>query len=627
MLGGRSISAIALALVLALASLSAVIGGAPGPGAEPDYPVWPGCKWSHGFFKLPDGTTNLTTETAANFNVILSIDFDKDGIFWPESTNGDDHLHFYSDEGNGVGDTGGYFDDSLINFGYYNYHIHYGEVGLDFRIWLNGSKFQGVDSQDGWCAYPGAVPQGDGTYAPEDCTFTWEEYLFDEEVDYQIPSGDVYPSIEDVFPSDGATDVSVNSADYVIRFSEPMNKTGTIDTNLPLITPWTWSSDGVWLNATYDSLENEKTYYVDLAGGNFENTIGLSLTGDMNKTFNTTFPGGFSTWSNPFQKSGIIYLPDSVTQLAGETRASFEIMLCVDADDDGKYWPEDGEDWYHTYSDEGMNGYGASCWLGGWGIDDSFIDFAWIVIDMQPTQPGGFGVYYKIWVNGSKFISMDSIDGYCAKVGSKTMNDGSYAPTDQLFQFPASGPSDQVDFQVPGFIPANETELNLTFGWNLLSFPTIQATLNGTPIKMASDLSNVTNCIELAKWNETNKNYTIYIPGFHLTTDPENFVIGENDAIFVWWNESNNGIYVVGGYLPGHQTVPLKTGWNSIAYKGQIAQDVTLWAAQVSCGVYDDICYFDGQRFVHYIFPGTEIELVPNRGYFVWSDIDTILVY
>jgi len=179
----------------------------------------------------------------------------------------------------------------------------------------------------------------------------------------------------------------------------------------------------------------------------------------------------------------------------------------------------------------------------------------------------------------------------------------------------------------PNF-PKAHLNLTLNQGWNLISFPVLQPKVNGTPILKASDFSNITNCTELAIWNATFQNYTIYIPGFNLPTDPENFAIGEDDAVLIWWNETYNGTFNLSGYIPGQRNVSLKSGWNIVAYKDLKVGDVqTLWAPQVSAGAYDDICWFDGQTFVHYIYPGTEMQLVPTRGYFVWSDVDIWLIY
>jgi len=177
--------------------------------------------------------------------------------------------------------------------------------------------------------------------------------------------------------------------------------------------------------------------------------------------------------------------------------------------------------------------------------------------------------------------------------------------------------------------PSPELDLTLNYGWNLISFPLEQPKLNGTLIHRASDIFKITGCTELAIWNSTNQIYTVYIPGFNLPTDPENFFIGENDAVLVWWNESGDGTFLIEGYVPGAQTVSLKAGWNMVGYKCLGVQDMTLWADQVSCGLFDDICYYDplDDTFRHYIFPGTEMELVPTMGYFIWSDMDTWLNY
>lgn len=117
----------------------------------------------------------------------------------------------------------------------------------------------------------------------------------------------------------------------------------------------------------------------------------------------------------------------------------------------------------------------------------------------------------------------------------------------------------------PDFVQA-QTNLSLSHGWNLVSFPVEQPKLNGTLIKRASDVYNITNCTELAIWDTGKKsNYTIYIPGFNLPTDPENFVIGEDDAIFIWWNETWDGMFNLTGYEPGPRNVSLKSGWNMVA--------------------------------------------------------------
>ena len=97
------------------------------------------------------------------------------------------------------------------------------------------------------------------------------------------------PNISATHPDDGAKNLSIVRSNYSIKFSEEMNTSvnpsGNITTNLPNVT-WVWNSDGVWLNGTYDALEYNKTYYVNLSA-NFTDLSGNSLTGDMQKNFTT----------------------------------------------------------------------------------------------------------------------------------------------------------------------------------------------------------------------------------------------------------------------------------------------------------------------------------------------------
>jgi hypothetical protein len=178
----------------------------------------------------------------------------------------------------------------------------------------------------------------------------------------------------------------------------------------------------------------------------------------------------------------------------------------------------------------------------------------------------------------------------------------------------------------PNF-PAS-ANLTLSHGWNLISFPVEEPAVNATPITNASSLCDATGCTNTAKWNATNQNYTNYIAGFDDAGGPNDFSIGEDDGVWLWWNGTQNGTFSITGYEPGPRSVHLLPGWNVIAYKSATPGDVEAsWASQVQSGLYDDICYWDGQTFRHYIFPTTEMALIPTRGYFVWSDIDTYLSY
>ncbi len=140
---------------------------------------------------------------------------------------------------------------------------------------------------------------------------------------------------------------------------------------------------------------------------------------------------------------------DSITQLTTETSANFEIILCVDVDYDGKYWPEDGEDEWHCYYDEGFSpGVG----LQEANIDDSFIDFGYASLSysVDSNDDAFFDKDFKIWVNGASFnVPGGSSNGYCAFKGAIPQADGTYAPADQIFHSPNGGNFD-IDVQIPG---------------------------------------------------------------------------------------------------------------------------------------------------------------------------------
>jgi hypothetical protein len=180
----------------------------------------------------------------------------------------------------------------------------------------------------------------------------------------------------------------------------------------------------------------------------------------------------------------------------------------------------------------------------------------------------------------------------------------------------------------PDFPQPTGTNLTLSPGWNLISFPYEQSKLNDTMITNASSLIDATGCTMASYWNASTQSYISYIAGFHNYTDPENFPIVEDDGVWVWWPGASNITFIINGSDPGNRNVHLLPGWNIVAYKNLTIDDVeSTWAGQVECGMYDDICYWNGSTFIHYIFPGTVMELVPTRGYFIWSDNDTYLNY
>lgn len=311
------------------------------------------------------------------------------------------------------------------------------------------------------------------------------------------------------------------------------------------------------------------------------------------------------------QLNGFIFDPAGNPIGGTETEASFEIIISFNDDGDDLYWPEvPGElGAYESYSDQGIYGFHP--------VDDSNIPFDYYVKDFQVGEPGDHGRDFKIWVNGSKMNYPGLGDGWCTDAATGTVS---------TFTFPSSGYSMSLDIRIPGELYEENTTMNLTQGWNLVSFPVEQPRLEGVPINHASDVGNVTNCSMLSWWNADGQAFVSYIPGFNLPTDPENFEIGENDGFFVWMD--GNATYLVEGYGSWSSSVSLIPGWNMVGYKSLALGDVgTMWAGQVSYGSYDDICWYDGQTYVHYIFPGTEMLLVPTRGYFVWSDTDTWLLY
>ncbi len=101
------------------------------------------------------------------------------------------------------------------------------------------------------------------------------------------------PTIMSTIPIDEAIGVSTGAGIFVIRFSEPMTKSGTPLSDLP-ITIWAWDTSGLWLNGTYTALSPGITYYVDLTGLGFTDLVGNALTGDTYKNFTTSA----NPWAN-----------------------------------------------------------------------------------------------------------------------------------------------------------------------------------------------------------------------------------------------------------------------------------------------------------------------------------------
>ena len=159
--------------------------------------------------------------------------------------------------------------------------------------------------------------------------------------------------------------------------------------------------------------------------------------------------------------------------------------------------------------------------------------------------------------------------------------------------------------------------LNYVAGWNLISIPVLSPMFNGELFNTAYNFTQH-GAQMVSRWNGAG--YDNFIPGFYLPTDPQNFALDEDEAYWVWMPGA--GSIALEGERPGSIALDVVPGWNMVSYMDPlVVGDVeTDWAPDVACGDYDDIAYYDGVTFHHYIFSGTAIALTPGRGYFVWSD-------
>lgn len=174
-----------------------------------------------------------------------------------------------------------------------------------------------------------------------------------------------------------------------------------------------------------------------------------------------------AAWGLQFQVAGYIYEPDGVAQISGEDAASLEMIITVDEDGNGLYWPEQAGELAlpYSYSDQGMHGLTA--------IDDSNAGFAYYVLTMQSGEPGGFNMDYKIWVNGTA-LNTPFGDGWCTDQATGLID---------TFTFPGAGGSVALDIRLPaaagddaiatgptGLGPAATT---ITYTWNPIA-PTVE---------------------------------------------------------------------------------------------------------------------------------------------------------
>lgn len=172
--------------------------------------------------------------------------------------------------------------------------------------------------------------------------------------------------------------------------------------------------------------------------------------------------------------------------------------------------------------------------------------------------------------------------------------------------------------------------LSLSEGLNLISFPFEHPRINGTDVLWGSDLADLAEASEVSFLNAETQSLTTFVPGTDTPQGVNDFIIDVDHSY--WINVTENKTIEMAGLASiDPRIVKLYSGWNPVGFVNlqAIPNGIEeLWAPQVSCGgTYDDIAYWDIDRFEHYIFPNTQNVLVPGLGYYVYSDNLTYLVY
>lgn len=158
-------------------------------------------------------------------------------------------------------------------------------------------------------------------------------------------------------PSDGATNVSTDAGNYVIRFSEPINVSqATVTSNLPNDT-WSWSSNSEWSNGTYNELQGGKEYSIYLQLDIYDYAGNLLVLEDRILEFTTGAPwatvtGPTSTGTTNATPTITYDYDNNVTEVAiysssdgGNTWDKWFHDLTVD----GEAVPSDGVGWSGNY--------------------------------------------------------------------------------------------------------------------------------------------------------------------------------------------------------------------------------------------------------------------------------------
>jgi parallel beta-helix repeat protein len=512
---------------------------------------------------------------------------------------------------------------------------------------------------------------GDGTYewfmAAFDMAENHEALLFVAETTTIVDT--TSPYVVTTVPMDGAIDVALAAGTYVIEFSEPMDTgVGTVTTDLPGVT-WTWSANAMWYNGTYTDLTESTTYNVDISAGGFTDALGNALIeGLYGWTFTFTTVGVPPEVVTTTPLDGATDVPMTAGTYVIQFNEPMDIGVgTVTTDLPGIIWTWSADAmWYNgTYTDLAESTiYTVDISLGGFTdiYGNTLVEgaYGWIFtfttvgippeITMTAPFDGENGVLLgaNVVITFSEPIDTATISYSCnpdplgwseAWSAGDTVLTLSHNDFSEFFQytFTVTYAEDLFgNLLVAGAVPnpwtfqtAGTFNLDYSTGWNLLGIPVLDPMVGGTPLNSASDLAGL-GASMVSKWDFATQRYVNFIAGFHLPGEPRDFVLMPDEAYWAWMPAA--GTLTISGSYPGPRNLAVNgPGWNMVSYMDPLTVgDVdTDWAPFVSYGAFDDIAYYDNlnKTFVHYIFSGTVMELVPGRGYFVWSDAPSVIPY
>ncbi len=552
--------------------------------------------------------------------------------------------------------------DPLPSSGMLNVSLWYSLNGGAWTWFAEEGTLDGLFSVD-------LTALGDGTYewfmAAFDMAQNHEDLLLTAEATTVVDT--VSPYVVTTAPANATTDVPLTAGTYVIQFSEPMDiGVGTVTSDLPGIV-WTWDGTGIWLNGTYTDLTESTTYNVDLSAGGFQDILGNALI------------AGAYGWTFTFITVGIP--PEVVT--TAPLDAAVDVALAagtyviqfnepmdigvgtVTTDLPGIAWTWDGTGmWLNgTYTDLTesttynvdlsaggfMDIYGNALVAGayGWTFTFTTIGVNPTIIATSPFDgENGVPLAQNIVVTFSEAIDTATIAYSCTPdpggwteiwSGADSILTLTHADFSEftVYTFEITFAEDMYgNTLAAGIVPnpwsfgtVGSFDLAYSAGWNLFGIPVLNPEVGGVPLVSAYNLTQL-GALMVSKWTFATQRYTNFIAGFHLPGDAQNFALLPDEAYWAWMPAAGN--IAITGANPGARNVALGgPGWNMISYMDPInAGDVgTDWAPQVTCGAFDDIAYYEAGTFTHYIFATDVMELTPGRGYFVWSDLPTTIIY